>query len=139
MPGAGRLYQIRGGAYFLHTNEEWHVKNDGEWDSRTRDSFDLMTHDDAQAWVLEGHVEIFGNVFPESPKAAQEEKPSATIYVRVPQSLKERIDSEAKEAEVSINAWAMRCVERCLRSDKIADALARAHYISSSITSIKDG
>ena len=108
------LYQTRGGAFFIHANEEWNVEEDGEWTVKSRDSFVPQTYDEAHKWVLAGDVEVFAGVFPDPPEATAEDKPSATIYVRVPQSLKSRIDAAADDAKLSVNAWAMRCCERCL-------------------------
>jgi predicted HicB family RNase H-like nuclease len=50
----------------------------------------------------------------EPPEAETEEEPSATIYFRLPPSLKNRVETLAKEAGLSTNAWMMRCVERCI-------------------------
>lgn len=127
----GTLYQTRGGAFFVHWCEEWHYQEVGEWVSKTTDSFEVMTYDEAHKWVLDGDVEIFSGVFPDPPEATAEEKPGATIYIRVPQSLKARIDSASDEAKLSINAWSMRCVEKCLNTDDAAaDSLGRAHYLA---------
>ncbi len=119
------LYQTRGGAFFLHDQEEWHIKEDGEWVSKISDSFAPMTYEEAHKWVLSGDVEIIGDVFPDPPEASAEDKPGATIYVRVPQSLKERIDGAAAKVDLSINAWAMRCLETCLSTKGEQEELDR--------------
>ena len=38
-----------------------------------------------------------------------------TIYVRVPRVLKLAVEAQAKAEDVSINAYVMRCLERCIR------------------------
>ncbi len=119
------LYQTRGGAFFLHEQEGWHIKEDGEWVSKISDSFVPMTYEQTQKWVLSGDVEIIGDVFPDPPEASAEDKPGATIYVRVPQSLKERIDGAAAKVDLSINAWAMRCLETCLSAKTEQEELDR--------------
>jgi predicted transcriptional regulator len=84
----------------------------------------------------EDDVEVFNNPFDDPPEAAAEAEPGATIYIRVPASLKKRVDEAAREVELSGNVWAMRCVEQCLdrrdELDTVADiwnvaATFRAH------------
>jgi len=50
----------------------------------------------------------------EVPEAAAEAEPGATIYLRVPATLKHRVDTAASDAGMSSNAWVMRCIEGCL-------------------------
>ena len=73
-----------------------------------------MSAEEAEKWTLTGQVEIFGTPFDEPPEAEAEAEPSATIYVRVPTVLKQRVDQAAAEAKLSVNAWAMKCMERCI-------------------------
>ena len=47
------------------------------------------------------------------PEAKQETSASATVYVRVPEVSKKRIDQAAKKSGQSTNVWAMGCLERC--------------------------
>ena len=47
-------------------------------------------------------------------------EPEATIYIRLPRPLKERIEAAAKGEGVSLNAWVMRCVERCTAPQAVA-------------------
>lgn len=100
------LYLTRSGAFFVHVRDP--VDN--------QDDIEILTGEEAQNWVLEGEVELFNSPFPDPPEAAAEEpsKTEATIFIRVPQSLKRQIDATAKAAGQSVNAWAMRCLERCL-------------------------
>jgi predicted HicB family RNase H-like nuclease len=53
-------------------------------------------------------------VFELPPEAATEEAPGATIFLRVPQSLKTRIEMAANQSGTSINTYGLRCLERCL-------------------------
>jgi hypothetical protein len=48
------------------------------------------------------------------PSTRPTTEPGSTVYVRVPPSLKRAIDQAAGKAGVSVNAWAMQCLERCL-------------------------
>ncbi len=79
--------------------------------------------------MADGDVEIFRNPFEDPPEAEAEAKPGATIYIRVPASLKRSVDEAAKAADVSGNVWAMRCVERCLNG--VPDDIVRAWAIAS--------
>jgi len=114
--GTDVLYQTRGGAFFLHkskTTSEW---DEGEraYQKRTKDEFVPLSPEQAHAWLLEGDVEVISNPFDDPPEAATEAEPGATIYIRVPASLKKRVDEAAGAEGVSGNVWSMRCVERCL-------------------------
>jgi len=63
---------------------------------------------------MTGDVEIRHNPFEEPPEAELEQEPSSTIYLRVPSSLKQRLETVAKSDNLSINSWTMRCIERCI-------------------------
>jgi predicted HicB family RNase H-like nuclease len=95
------------------TLEEW---NERARETRTRidHSFHPLSPDGANKWLLEGEVEVFHNPFEDPPEASAEAEPASTIYIRVPASLKQRVDAAAHAANVSGNVWAMRCLENCL-------------------------
>jgi predicted HicB family RNase H-like nuclease len=136
--GIDCLYQTRGGAFFI---DEEVVKP--IWNEREREHEERRTHtfvpkspDDAHKWLLEiDNLEIFHKPFDDPPEATAEAEPGATIYVRVPSSLKKRVDDAAKEAKSSGNIWAMRCIERCLEEKGIRDYpdLAYIWEISSTV------
>lgn len=116
----GTLYQTRGGAFFVDleiTRERW---NELEREAQTEvvHEFEPMSPDEAQKWMLTGDVEVFQNPFEDPPEAAAESEPGATIYIRVPASLKKSVDDAARADNVSANVWAMRCLERCLNARK---------------------
>ena len=116
----GTLYQTRGGAFFVDveiTSQEW---NELERTAETKvvHTFEPFGPEKAHQWMLEGEVEIFNNPFEDPPEATDEAEPGATIYIRVPASLKQRVDEAASKASVSANAWAMRCIEGCLQKDR---------------------
>jgi predicted HicB family RNase H-like nuclease len=115
----GTLYQTRGGAFFVDvefTRQEW---NESERTSETKvtRTFEPLSPEAAHKWILEGEVEIFNNPFDDPPEASAEAESGATIYIRVPSSLKQRVDNAAKESNVSGNVWAMRCLEKCLAKE----------------------
>lgn len=117
----GVLYQTRGGAYFVHeqlTQEVWN-EEERQKEERTSDSFVPLSAEGAHEWLLDGDVEIISNPFDDPPEASAETEPGATLYIRVPASLKRRVDEAAKENKVSGNVWAMRCVEQCLNEKEL--------------------
>ncbi len=123
--GGGRseewLYQTRGGAYFLHIRIHGAQRSeDGGWEEFTADSCEPQTEEDAQKWLLEGDVVVHNNPFGDPPEAeaSADAKPSATIYARVPTTLKDRIEKAAKAENLSTNSWMIRCAERCLAAAK---------------------
>jgi hypothetical protein len=114
--GIDTLYQTRGGAFFIDEEEtllSWNERA-GEHEEATANTFLPLSADDAHKWMMEGDIEVFHNPFGDPPEAAAEPESGATIYLRVPASLKQRVDDAAKEAGLSGNVWAMRCVENCL-------------------------
>lgn len=119
------LYQTRGGAFFLHretVSEVWN-EEDRSKHLATVHTFQPQSPADAHEWIMTGEVEIFRNPFDDPPEAAAEAEPGATIYIRVPASLKRAVDEAAKGDGLSGNVWSMRCVERCIQEDKDLKAL----------------
>ena len=124
--GEETLYQTRGGAFFLHSSEvTMHKDRNGDWQERESNQFEVMTRDSAHKWVMDTgrQVELLSDVFGEPPEAAAEVSPGATLYIRLPASLKERLDTLAREDRTSLNAWTTRCVERCAEMDKVGEYL----------------
>lgn len=108
------LCQTRGGAFFTHSIERT-LKEDatapGGRIVKEVQRINPCTRDEAQDWIMTGNVEVFSDIFGEVPEASDEVNPESTIYVRVPTSLKDRIEAVAKTAGQSVNAWALRCLE----------------------------
>lgn len=119
----GTLYQTRGGAFFVHGEEKFERWNEREDKAEevTEHWFDPLGPEGAHEWIMEGEVEVFHNPFDDPPEAAEEAEPGATIYIRVPASLKQRVEEAAREAKLSGNVWSMRCVERCLEQKSLYD------------------
>ena len=111
------LYQTHGGAFFLvveKLKEQWNEREQ-EIVERTYTSCTPLTRDKAQAWILNGDVEVFSNPFGDPPEAeADEEQATDTVYVRVPPALKKQLEAAAKAENVSLNVLALRCFERCM-------------------------
>jgi hypothetical protein len=128
------LYQTRGGAFFVVAESTKLV-----WNERTREqetkpitTVEPLSPEKAHEWIMTGEVEIINkSPFDEPPEATAEAEPGATIYIRVPAALKSEADKAAKEAKVSGNVWAMRCIERCLERPQLPEDLVRAYMIAS--------
>jgi hypothetical protein len=109
------LYQTRGGAFFVHTVTETSRRMArGEWQDVERHDCEPLTREQAHEWILEGDVELLADVFGEPPEAAEATTQEATLYARVPMTLKERIETAAGREGLSINSWLIRCAEDCL-------------------------
>lgn len=114
VPVVETLYQTRSGAFFVHRSELLELETE-DTHANIRNTFHPMTRAEAQQWIEEGDIElIHPGVLDEPPEALPEDAPEATIYLRIPASLKERIEASAKAASLSVNSWALRCMERCL-------------------------
>jgi len=116
----GRLYQTRGGAFFTITritDEVWNERTE-EPEQRVRTECDPLSRDDAHKWMMDGDVEVYDNPFDDPPEATASGDAGATIYMRVPPSLKKTVESLASNAGMSANVWAMRCLERCAEQAK---------------------
>lgn len=61
---------------------------------------------------MEAHAstQLIEKHFGEQPEAGESE---SRITVRIPDSLKSRIEALAAENKQSLNAWIMRCLETC--------------------------
>ena len=104
------LYQNRYGAYFFH-KYDYEPEVGGCY-------FDIqpLTPQEAQAWMERRHqTELLETHFGEMPEAGSGE---TRFTLRMPDSLKSRIDALAKQNKQSLNAWIIRCVERCAQADE---------------------
>jgi hypothetical protein len=98
----------------MTTQKVW-VERDREWVERERINVIPYDSKGAHDWMMVGEVEVIDNPFGDPPEAEAETEPGATVYVRVPPSLKRAIDQAASKASLSVNTWAMQCLERCLK------------------------
>jgi len=118
-PGEGveMLYQTRGGAFFVYCEEirqVW-VERSSKTVEKVTSTVEPKSSDQAQQWLMEGDREIFSNPFEDPPEAsAADDRGASTLYIRVPASLKARVEKAAETEGLSANSWLMRCAERCL-------------------------
>lgn len=136
------LYQTRGGAYFVHearTKERW-IERDREYVEKVDHTFQPLSPEEAQKWMMTGEVEVFHSPFEDPPEATAEPEPGATLYVRMPASLKSRIDEAARQQGLSANVWAMRCLERCVgaSSQRAWDADLRQQHRESARSMLEE-
>jgi predicted HicB family RNase H-like nuclease len=115
----GTVYQTRGGAFFVDVETTaWAQDEDfGPMEKRVTHEFQPMSRDEAHEWILDGEVEVLADIFPDPPEATAEEEEdrvvTTTVYLRIPSILKRRIEAAAREANQSLNVWAIRCLENC--------------------------
>ena len=110
------LYQTRGGAFFVYeetTTWPWDERAQMHGERVVGDNYPVSP-DEARKWMMRNDIEIFHNPFDYLPNEAAKSEAGATIYIRVPASLKKRVDNAAREADLSTNVWVMRCIEQCL-------------------------
>jgi predicted HicB family RNase H-like nuclease len=109
-PCQGTLYQTRGGAFFVWQAID--LASDGDsGELIVRNRFEALSAKEAEEWIMTGDTEVFHNPFGEPPEAEAEDEPGSTIYLRVPTSLKKRVEEAAERQNLSTNAWTMRCIE----------------------------
>lgn len=100
------LYQTRFGAFF-----EFSFRDGGDEDDYEK--ITPLTPDDAQKW-LEEHAswnpELIEKLFGEMPEAGSAE---VKFTLRLPDSLRTKISTLAEANNQSLNAWIIRCLERC--------------------------
>ena len=95
------LFKTRHGAYFLCCDN---VKNPCEW-------IKPLDPDGAQKWVEEHcPTSVRESEFGEAPEAGD---PEARLTLRIPEVLHRRIAICADSQKQSLNAWILRCLERC--------------------------
>ena len=101
-----QLYQTRYGALFLYRYAE-----DGP--DGPESGIVPYTPEQARAW-LEKHrsydVDLIESVFGKMPEAGSGE---SKFTLRLPDSLRERLAARAKDNGQSLNAWIIKCLERC--------------------------
>jgi predicted HicB family RNase H-like nuclease len=124
-----RIYVNAGGAFFIV--HEW------ETDEKRKTFFEAATREGVEKLFLtNNNVEVIDNeALAEPPEAEAEAETAATIYLRLPASLKKRVEDAAKESSLSVNSWAMRAFEQTLPKPPSADvALTAAGSASSNVT-----
>jgi predicted HicB family RNase H-like nuclease len=95
------LYQNRFGAYFSYAG------NYRDFDDAV---ITPLTPLEAEKWMEQfAHAHLIEKHFGEKPEAGDSE---TRFTLRMPDSLKRRIDEAAKLTNQSVNAWIVRCIEQ---------------------------
>jgi hypothetical protein len=118
------VFQTRGGAFFIvHT---W-IENADE-EAALKIYFEKSSREAVDRLALPGGLPTGSSLtilneaaLSEPPEAAAEAEPGATVYFRLPQSLKDQIEARAVSAGLSLNSWLLRCAERCAREPVAAE------------------
>jgi hypothetical protein len=112
------VYLNRGGAYFaVHTWDvtTGDVRRGEERETKTKTFVEVLSRAEIDRLVATENLTVHNErALTLPPEATAEDEASATIFVRVPEALKAKVDEAASTAGVSINAWALRCFEACL-------------------------
>jgi hypothetical protein len=99
------LYQTRHGAFFL-----LEIGHEGE-----EEGFKLLTDAEAQSFLEKwGATESLEQCFGPFPEGGAAE---TRWTIRIPGNLAARVEATAKRKDMSVNAYAMRCFERCVAAD----------------------
>jgi HicB family len=105
------LYQNRFGAFFLYTYAD--NGPDGPEEGLTP-----YNPEQAQAWLQKHRsydVELIESLFGKLPEAGTSE---SKFTLRLPDSLRDRLAVRAKKNGQSLNAWIIKCLERCAPPDE---------------------
>jgi hypothetical protein len=110
----GALYRTRSGAYFevSRRDQRWHDARAGAW--KTKSTVDVVPLDHAAAvkWCEENEADILVEFFDLPDEAGP--APIQSFPLRMSDILKNRLETKAKEAGLSMNAYTVQCLERCL-------------------------
>lgn len=99
------LYQNRFGAFFIYRNLSGWEEQDGE-------QLIPFSPEQAREWLEKrtdgaDHIEALFGAMPEAGSG------EIKFTLRLPESLRDRLAALAKENTQSLNAWMVRCLERC--------------------------
>lgn len=99
------LFQNRFGAFFLYHHASGWEEQDGE-------TLIPYTAENAREWLEKqpdgaDHIEALFGAMPEVGSG------EIKFTLRLPESLRDRLATLAKDNNQSLNAWIVRCLERC--------------------------
>jgi hypothetical protein len=109
------VYKNRAGSYFaVEDHEQTYRDRDGEAQTRTWSEWKVLEDEPAAEKFCQNNQVTIYQGFDAVPEAGDMSE-TETIYVRVPRVLKLAVEAKAKTENVSINTFAMRCLESCTR------------------------
>jgi hypothetical protein len=98
----------------IRTERHWHDQRAGEWRTKTLVDVTPLDHAAAVKWCEDNEAEIIVEFF----DLPGEGVPSTSAFpLRMPDALKRRLEASAAAAGVSMNAYTVACLERCLRDE----------------------
>ena len=106
------LYQSRYGPYFLVREEYLWVEQVGH---EEKDTLDPLSAPQARSWLEQHRPDLVQEQFRETSNGGARE---VKFTLRMPESLRRRLEVLAKQREQSLNAWIIRCMENCARSQE---------------------
>ncbi len=107
------LYQNRLGAFFVY---EW---GDDSPDGPYQD-LKPLTPEEAGQWLQKHRphdVDLYESLFGQQPEAGSGE---SKFTLRLPDHLRDRLAARAKANGQSLNAWMVRCLEKCASDEESA-------------------
>jgi hypothetical protein len=105
------LYQTRFGAFFLY-------RYNGNQDEDAYEIIEPYTPEQAREWLEKNasyQPELIERLFGEMPEGGSGE---VRYTLRMPESLRDRLAAHSKANNQSLNAWIIRCLERCASSSE---------------------
>ncbi len=105
------LYQTRFGAFFL----VYSLDSAAGEDDYVR--IKPLSPDEARIWLEKNaswQPQLIEKLFGEMPEAGSGE---IKFTLRLPESLRNKLNLRAEENNQSLNAWIVRCLERCISSE----------------------
>ena len=100
------LYQNRFGAFFTYAYQDGANEDDFE-------KIEPLDPEQARSWLEKNaswNPDLIEKLFGAMPEAGAAE---VKFTLRFPESLKTRLSEKAKENNQSLNAWMVRCLEKC--------------------------
>jgi hypothetical protein len=112
------LYQNRAGVYFTVAKvTQAYRDRHGEWQQRESYEWDVAGDAAKARERCEREDMTILQDIGDMPPEAEGGESAATLYLRLPPTLKARVEARAKKDGVSVNAFGIRCLERCLRTE----------------------
>ena len=110
------LYQANDAVFFAVEEIEREHRNNGDWHARTSYEWQVVGDaGDARRFCEKRGLTIFANIEDVLPEASFDQS-AGTISMQLPSALRSTMKAESKKANLCLNAFALRCVERGLTS-----------------------
>jgi hypothetical protein len=108
------LYRANDGVFFAVDEIEREHRTNGDWHARTSYEWEVVGDaGDARRFCEKRGLTIFENIQDVLPEAIFDQS-GGSISVQLPWSLRATMMAESKKQNLSLNAFALRCVERGL-------------------------